>query len=64
MSFLRRKSSAPTREYESWLPDATAAAEPSAGADPASTKSGRSRNSAEHLQAAVVALDAAAARQK
>lgn len=64
MSMFRRKPTAATREYESWEPATTAPQAPGADAVPATAKSGRSRTSEEHLQAAVEVLDASDARRE
>jgi hypothetical protein len=63
MSLLRRKPSAATQEFESWAPDDTVAPDPSAAAVPAIAKPGGVRTSQEQLEAAVEALNAAAARR-
>lgn len=62
MSLFRRKPKAEMREYESWEPAASVAAEE---ADPdAPVKSGRSRTGTEHLAAARDALEAAEERDR
>jgi hypothetical protein len=63
MSLLRRKPSAATREFESWAPGDIPASDPSAAAVPAIAKPGGTRTSQKQLEAAVEALNAAAARR-
>jgi len=68
MSLFHRTPNAATLEYESWSPAATAEraaaiADGDGSVEPTGRPSGRSRTGPQHLESAVRALDAAAARR-